>query len=146
MHYTLTQTSWDKHRHQLSEIRRKVFIEEQSVPEDLEWDNDDKQCFHILVTINNKPIATGRMKPDGHIGRMAVLKEHRNKGIGTAILNELIKVARKHKLNNVYLHAQTSAIPFYEKQNFKVYSDEFMDAGIPHKSMRLLFNESVLHQ
>jgi len=67
---------------------------------------------------------------------MAVLKEYRNHSIGSAILKALIKIADEKKLQEVYLHAQISAIEFYEKQNFKTCSDEFMDAGIPHKTMR----------
>ena len=111
------------------------------MPEELEWDQDDAHCFHVLVLDNNKqPIATARMKADGHIGRMAVLKDYRHHGLGTAMLNELIKIARQQKLKKVYLHAQTSAIGFYEKQGFEIYSDEFMDAGIPHMSMQLCLN------
>jgi len=138
MDYTLKITSWDKDKDALSLVRRKVFIEEQNVPEELEWDEYDKDCIHILVTDeNNTPIATGRMKPDGHIGRMAVLKAYRRSGIGTQILQSLTDKARKLNLGSVYLHAQTVALSFYEKQGFDVISDEFMDAGIPHKSMKL---------
>ena len=140
MNYTLKSTRWNKDKTALASIRKKVFIEEQKVPEELEWDEFDELCIHVLVTNHqNNPIATGRIKPDGHIGRMAVLKEYRNTGIGTAILKELIKSAHnnhqgKH-LTKVYLHAQTTAIPFYEKQGFISCSDEFMDANIPHKTM-----------
>jgi len=129
-------TSWSEDKSALGSIRKKVFIEEQKVPEELEWDEYDEQCIHILVTDDqNKPIATGRIKPDGHIGRMAVLKEYRNTGIGTAILKELIKSAQDKQLTKVYLHAQTTAISFYQKQGFKTCSEEFMDANILHKTM-----------
>ena len=129
-------TNWNEDKSALGSIRKKVFIEEQKVPEELEWDEYDEQCMHVLVTDDqNKPIATGRIKPDGHIGRMAVLKEYRNTGIGSAILKELIKSAQDKHLTKVYLHAQTTAISFYEKQGFKTCSEEFMDANIPHKTM-----------
>jgi len=137
MNYTIKTTNWNKDKAPLSEIRHRVFIEEQNVPEDLEWDEYDEQCIHVLVTdTQNNPIACGRIKPDGHIGRMAVLKEHRNTGIGTAILKKLLESAEENnEITKVYLHAQTTAIPFYEKQGFKTCSDEFMDANIPHKTM-----------
>ena len=137
MEYTLKLTRWDKEQTSLSEIRRRVFIEEQQVPEELEWDEDDKACIHVLVTNNQTPIATGRIKMDGHIGRMAVLKDYRNKGIGSAVLKALINFSKTLKMKSVYLHAQTSAIPFYEKHDFKTSSKEFMDAGIPHKTMQV---------
>jgi len=137
MTYTLKTTHWNEEKENLSEIRRKVFIDEQKVPEELEWDEYDAESIHILASDNNTAIATGRMKPDGHIGRMAVLKEYRNKGVGSQILKLLVNAAIEQNLEKVYLHAQTSAIPFYEKQGFITCSDEFMDAGIPHKSMEL---------
>ena len=138
MEYQLNITTWEKDKTALSKVRREVFIDEQLVPEELEWDKDDATCIHALVTdIRNTPIATGRIKPDGHIGRMAVLKNYRHSGIGSAVLKELLKCAISQHFKHVYLHAQTTAIPFYEKQGFKVSSEEFMDAGIPHKTMRL---------
>ncbi|MCW9048304.1 MAG: GNAT family N-acetyltransferase [Gammaproteobacteria bacterium] len=137
MKYKVKTTSWNESKNALSEIRRKVFIEEQNVPEELEWDEYDQDCTHVLVTDeHNKAVACGRLKSDGHIGRMAVLKEHRATGIGTAMLSELINHAENMKINKVYLHAQTSAIKFYEKQGFEVISEEFMDAGIAHKTMK----------
>ncbi len=138
MNYNIKITSWEKNKTALSNIRRKVFIEEQKVPQELEWDEFDNECTHILVTDNqNRPVATGRIKPDGHIGRMAVLNPCRQTGIGSAILKELLIIAAKKNLAKVYLHAQTSAVPFYEKHGFIVCSEEFMDAGIPHKTMHM---------
>jgi len=137
MQYTLKLTRWDKDQTPLREVRRTVFIEEQKVPEELEWDDDDKTSVHILVNDNSTPIATGRIKMDGHIGRMAVLKDYRNRGVGSAVLDALINFSKTLKMNSVYLHAQTSAIPFYEKHGFKISSEEFMDAGIPHKTMKM---------
>ena len=136
MKYQLKNTSWNENKKALSEIRRKVFIEEQKVPEELEWDEYDQGCSHVLVTDKyNNPVACGRLKEDGHIGRMAVLKEYRSTGIGTSLLQELLHHAKTLHIKKVYLNAQTTAIGFYEKQGFKVSSEEFMDANIPHKSM-----------
>jgi len=137
MHYNIKKTTWKEDKQSLSEVRNKVFIDEQNVPEELEWDEFDKDSIHILATDNNnKPIACGRIKTDGQIGRMAVLKQHRNSGIGTGILKALLKYAEDVGTSNVYLHAQTTAIPFYEKQGFKTCSEIFMDANIPHKTMK----------
>ena len=136
--YQLIKTSWQENREALSLIRRKVFIEEQKVPEKLEWDEYDKTSLHILVLNHHQqPVATGRIKPDGQIGRMAVLKEYRHQGIGTEIIKALIEYARQQGYPNIYLHAQTSAIPFYKHFGFTEYGNEFLDANIPHKSMRL---------
>lgn len=135
----LIHANWQEHRTQLGEVRRKVFIDEQQVPEELEWDEYDAACHHILaIDQNNQAIATGRIKPDGHIGRMAVLPGWRNQGIGTAILDALLAYAVKQNIGEVFLHAQVSAIPFYSKQGFEICSDEFIDAGIPHRTMKKL--------
>jgi len=137
MNYTLKKTNWNESKQALSFIRKTVFIKEQNVPEDLEWDEFDKQCVHILVTDNhNSPIACGRIKSDGHIGRMAVLKAYRKMGIGTAILKALLQFAAEKNIKSVFLHAQITAIDFYEKQGFEICSEIFLDANIPHKTMQ----------
>jgi len=146
MKYKIIQTSWKKSHRKLSEVRRKVFIEEQQVAEELEWDKYDTECFHILLTDKkNNAIATGRMKKNGHIGRMAVLKQYRNQGIGSAILNKLTDIARRNDFSELYLHAQTSAIGFYQKHDFIICSEEFMDAGILHKTMKKDLSSRLKH-
>jgi len=138
MKYNVIHTSWKKHHKELSEIRRIVFVEEQHVPEELELDEFDETSHHVLALDNNNTaIGCGRIKPDGQIGRMAVLKDWRNKGVGNAILETLLNRAKESGLNEIYLHAQVTAIEFYEKSGFIVNSNEFMDAGIPHKTMSL---------
>ncbi len=137
MNYNIIQTNWKVNHQALSLIRRKVFIEEQHVTEELEWDDEDKNCTHVLAFDNkNNPIGTARIKKDGHIGRMAVLIEYRNKGIGSALLNKLTEFAQLNNYTKLYLHAQVEAILFYKKHGFIICSKEFMDAGIPHKTMK----------
>lgn len=120
----------------LSGVRRTVFIEEQRVPEELEWDGFDAVCHHVLaLDTAGQPIGTGRIKADGHIGRMAVLGQYRGQGVGSAILNALLEYAMANDYREVYLHAQCSAVGFYERHGFTVSSGEFMDAGIPHRTM-----------
>ena len=138
MPYHIKLTDWANDAERLSDIRRTVFIEEQKVPENLEWDESDDACTHILATDNNnKPVGTARITADGHIGRMAVLKAHRGHGIGSAMLKQLIDQAREQLLARVFVHAQITAMPFYARHGFVAISDEFMDAGIPHQTMQL---------
>ncbi len=119
----------------LSTIRRSVFIEEQKVPESLEWDEDDKCSRHYLVFYKDKAIAVARLKPDGQIGRMAVLSDYRNSGIGSALLQFILKDIETSSLKQVFLHAQTTAIKFYERQGFIGHGEIFHEASIPHRAM-----------
>jgi len=126
---------WENDKDKLSEVRRLVFIEEQKVPEQLEWDGEDESSIHYLAEIENKIVAVARLKPDGQLGRMAVLKEYRNQGIGHKLLKFIIKGLNSRK--NIYLHAQVSAIPFYKKHGFIECEGIFYEADIPHKKMLL---------
>lgn len=128
---------YKKDQTELATIRRLVFIEEQHVPEELEWDECDTSCTHFIVTMDNVAIATARLKPDGQIGRMAVLAEYRNQGIGNKLLEFVLHHAASLGLRQVYLHAQVSAISFYESQGFNATGDIFYEANIPHRSMSL---------
>jgi len=143
--YSFNKVNWLEAKNDLSLIRTQVFIEEQSVPVELEWDEHDKNCIHLLVLFKNNPIATARMQKNGHIGRIAVLKEHRHQGIGSAMLDILIDYCNQHKLRP-HLDAQIKAIGFYQKKGFCVISEEFLDAGIPHKSMEINmeYNQYIL--
>ncbi|MGB5440274.1 MAG: GNAT family N-acetyltransferase [Gammaproteobacteria bacterium] len=134
--FRLMHCSWQDSCEALTAVRRIVFIEEQQVPQALELDELDRISHHVLVSAKDgQPIATGRIGPDGRIGRMAVLKAYRRRGIGSALLAALLDHARQNGLAGVYLHAQLSAIPFYEKHGFVAEGESFMDAGIAHKSM-----------
>jgi len=110
---------WEKDKPALLMIRREVFINEQKVPEEMEWDEFDDSSTHFLCILKNRAIATARLKPDGQIGRMAVLPEYRSLGYGNKLLEFVIQTAREKNLNKLYLHAQTSAIPFYKKMRKK---------------------------
>lgn len=135
---TVRRVSWNEAAEALREIRRIVFVDEQRVPEDLEWDGIDGQCLHVLAaSAAGETVGTGRLLPDGHIGRMAVLKTWRGRGVGSLILSELIAAARERNHPVVELSAQTHAIEFYRRHGFEVTSEEYLDAGIPHRRMRL---------
>jgi len=118
-------------------IRQCVFIEEQSVPAELEWDEFDDNSTHFLAIVDNKPVATARLKPDGQFGRMAVLSPYRHQGVGSALLQFVMRQAKNKNLKTLYCHAQTSALDFYQRHGFNTYGDEFDDAGIPHFAMNI---------
>lgn len=131
--------SWREAAAELSAVRRAVFIEEQHVPEDLEWDGEDEAAIHVLACDDRRtPIGTGRLLLHdglGHIGRMAVVKPWRQKSVGSEILLALLDAARTHDCVSLLLNAQTYAVPFYERFGFAREDGEFMDAGIPHQRM-----------
>lgn len=116
-------------------IREAVFIEEQGVPPELEFDGLDDSALQVLAKADGQPAGTGRVLDDGHIGRIAVLHAQRGLGLGAAIVQALVDASAQAGHKRVYLGAQTHAIGFYEKLGFTVYGDEFMDAGIPHRNM-----------
>jgi predicted GNAT family N-acyltransferase len=120
------------------EIRRQVFLEEQKVSPELEYDDDDRRAVHVVAARRGEVIATGRIvfHPDhARVGRMAVLAEHRGRGVGRAILLELLRAAGEHGARHIVLHAQVQAIGFYESLGFVASGDVFDEAGIPHRQM-----------
>lgn len=130
--------SWEEAATTLRVIRTAVFIREQQVPEELEWDQFDAISVHALAMNDaEQPVGTARLLPDGHIGRMAVLKEWRGQGLGSALLTRLLQVLVKRHQFQAQLHAQKSAIPFYKKFGFEIVGGEFIEAGIPHVKMTL---------
>jgi predicted GNAT family N-acyltransferase len=120
-------------------IRRLVFIEEQNVPEKIEMDADDSQAFHALAILDGVAIGCGRMLEHGagevKIGRMAVLREFRNKRIGAQILRFLIESARTRGCRKAVLHAQLTAEGFYLREGFSPVGGVFDEAGIAHRLM-----------
>ena len=119
-------------------IRETVFVVEQQVPLDLEWDELDPHCYHVIARDHeHRPIGTGRLTPEHKIGRMAVLREWRGKRVGEALLQTLIEQARRLNWASVSLHAQASAVGFYEKFGFESVGPRFAEAGIEHQTMTL---------
>ena len=121
----------------IEKIRTKVFIKEQHVPIELEWDEFDEDSIHILAYYDNIPVGTARLLKDGHIGRMAVLKDYRNRNIGQNMLKYLLEIAQNRSIKTIELSAQEHAVDFYKKYGFSISSDVYMDAGIPHFDMKL---------
>lgn len=116
-------------------IRESVFIIEQVIDPDIEFDQYDAKALHVLLYVDNRPVGTGRILDDGHIGRIAILSEYRGQGLGSKIIQQLIDVARKRGYQRVYLGAQSQAIDFYTKLGFTLFGEVFFEAGIEHLSM-----------
>ena len=128
---------WGRDDEALRLIRFAVFVVEQHVPEELEWDGIDAACEHAIAEDEaGSPIGVGRLLPDGHIGRMAVAAPLRAKGVGGAVLEALVAEAVRTGLAEVALNAQVHALAFYRRHGFAEYGDVFMEAGIPHRAMR----------
>jgi predicted GNAT family N-acyltransferase len=130
--------NWEQDNDELTRIRTRVFVDEQKVPSELENDDRDSECLHVKAKINGVIIGTGRLLPDGFIGRMCVYGQYRNRGIGTKMLNNLVQQATDSGLKKVSLNSQSSAIPFYRKFGFTIDSEEFIEAGIPHQRMIMM--------
>ena len=129
---------WDSLRDHAQALRVEVFVVEQGVPVELEWDEADEVSTHtVAYDQSGQAVATGRLLPDGHIGRMAVRKSARGQGIGTQVLSALLHEAKRQQFRELVLHAQTHAIEFYAKHGFQIEGDEFLEAGIPHRRMTL---------
>ena len=120
-------------------IRFEVFVDEQQVPPEMELDEMDAVSLHALALDGDRSVGTGRLLPDGHIGRMAVRREARGRGIGGMILQTLLAAAKARGDASVLLHAQLHAQAFYERHGFVVEGDVFLEAGIAHVLMRYRF-------
>jgi predicted GNAT family N-acyltransferase len=122
---------------ELRAVREPVFVQEQQVPIELEWDELDPLCVHVIARDDaGRPIGTARLTPERKIGRMAVLPDWRGRGVGDALLLALIEEAAQRRWPELRLHSQVSAVGFYVKHGFVPYDARFMEAGIEHQSMR----------
>ena len=128
---------WSTAKSEAQRIRFAVFVEEQGVPPELEMDDMDAHCVHALAFAGSEAVGTGRLLPDGHIGRMAVLKSWRGRGVGAALLRRLIDAARERGDAAVVLSAQVHALGFYRAHGFNAHGPVYEEAGIPHQEMRL---------
>jgi predicted GNAT family N-acyltransferase len=145
--FTVTEAPWEQYQDAIQQIRNAVFVNEQHIPTELEWDGSDKDCIHVLAHDDQgESIGTGRIQihPNntsdgsntvGHIGRIAVLKQQRGHGVGSALLARLADIARTQQLGSVYLNAQKHLQSYYERHRFEREGDVFKEAGIPHVRM-----------
>jgi len=132
----ITRTDWQTHADALRQVREKVFIEEQHVPETLEWDEFDDSAVHFLASDDQgAPIGCIRLLPSGQISRLCVLEQFRSHGVGRQLLDRAEQEARDQGMTEVFLHAQTQACAFYEHAGFSVNGGIFLEADIPHRQM-----------
>lgn len=134
--FGVRRAHWDQDRDALTQVRARVFVKEQGVPPELEWDGADAGAIHLLAfDLEASPIGTARVLPSGQIGRMAVLPSWRGRGVGTALLRQALTLAVSLDRPAPFVHAQTSALAFYHRQGFRAQGLEFWEAGIPHRLM-----------
>lgn len=139
--FVIRLCNWDEARSDARRIRELVFVREQGVPLELELDEWDSRCDHALAyAADGTAVGTGRLLPDGHIGRMAVLKEYRAQGAGAALLRALVQHARKRGHASARLNAQISAAGFYRRYGFDAEGTQFIEAGIAHIAMQRRLN------
>ena len=122
-------------------IRLRVFVKEQGVPREIELDSDDERALHFLAYCRERAVGTARVvvkRGAAKIGRMAVLRSYRGKGVGRELLRRAVKAAREKGAKRIFLHAQVPVIGFYEKLGFRCTGRLFMEAGIPHRKMVLM--------
>lgn len=131
-------SGWERARDDARTIRYEVFVREQNVPVELEWDEFDAASLHaVAYSADGAAVGTGRLLPDGHVGRMAVLRPWRGQGLGTALLQALLAAAQERGMTRVVLHSQTHAAGFYRRFGFLPEGAEYREAGIPHVTMSL---------
>ncbi len=143
--FHIRRADWALDGTSLQAIRRQVFVREQGVAEDLEWDGLDTEAVHLIARdADGAAIGTARLLPSGQIGRMAVLAAYRHRGVGRALLLTLLRIAQAEDYPPPFLNAQTSALPFYAELGFEPEGEIFDEAGIPHRRMRLAHPEPLL--
>ncbi|MCL2655933.1 MAG: GNAT family N-acetyltransferase [Betaproteobacteria bacterium] len=128
--------TWESLKRLAFPVREAVFVREQGVPVEIEQDEWDARALHAVALLNGSVVGTGRLLPDGHIGRLAVLQRARGFGVGKALISALMEEARKSGMQSVALHAQTHATSFYVAMGFRREGEEFIEAGIPHIAMQ----------
>ena len=134
---SIIETNWSEHSDDITRIRDRVFIQEQAVPKNIEVDGKDSECIHFLIFNESVPIGTARIKKDGKIERVSILKNHRRKGLGYQLMKFIINNAQEKGLERIYLHSQMDSIEFYKSLKFIQKGEAFKEAGIDHVLMVL---------
>ena len=136
--YEIQSGTWTQFAAEAKSIREQVFIQEQRIAPEDEWDAQDAVALHFVVYATGQAIATARLLENHSIGRVAVLKSQRGLGVGRVLMQHIIQVAKQQR-PWVKLSAQEHAIPFYQSLGFQVEGESYLDCGIPHVDMRLVF-------
>jgi hypothetical protein len=134
--------SFSNQQQDILAIRHRVFTVEQQVDPNIDFDGLDGLALQVLASSDGIAVGTGRMLTDGHIGRIAVLKEYRGKGIGSDIIQALVNQAREAGMAKVFLGSQVRAVPFYEKLGFSAAGDNYIEANILHTPMEMTIEDA----
>lgn len=137
--YEIQSDDWARLAADAKPIREQVFIQEQHISPEDEWDAQDAIALHFVVYLAGQAVATARLLENHSIGRVAVLKSQRGLGLGRVLMQHIIQLARQQYRPEVKLSAQVHAIPFYQSLGFYVEGESYLDCGIPHVDMRLQF-------
>jgi predicted GNAT family N-acyltransferase len=145
MTFIAKNVDWGTTKHKLCKIREKVFVCEWRIPKEYEFDQQDKIAFHVLVLDEkDQEIATGRITPQGEIGRIAVEPQFRGPEVYQTLFNALLKIAQQHGLENVLVQCELEGVEYYQQQGFRPVGTVYMDAGIPRQRMTCTLNDFSL--
>ncbi len=136
--YHLQIGDWKILQKDARNVRAQVFIQEQKIPEIMEWDDDDACSVHVVVYDNEHPIGTARLLPNGNLGRMAVISSYRRLGVATLMLTKLLGVAKERGDKEICISAQCAVKQFYIQHGFVQVGEEYLEVDIPHIAMRLI--------
>ncbi len=145
MSYNISQVKWQQAAPLLKKVREKVFVCERRIPKKIEFDQEDKTAYHMLICDgqNNEPIATGRISPRGDISRIAVIMSYRNQKIDKFIIQGLFKIAKKLKLKKVFITSPLEKVTYFTQHEFYSIGAVYMEAGIPQQRMACKISTAV---
>jgi predicted GNAT family N-acyltransferase len=135
---TIRKVDFETEEDSIRAVRFEVFVDEQGVPPEIEMDDRDAHCIHLLAIVDDEPVGTARIDIEraGKVGRLAVLRKCRGQGIGRNLMEHCHDLAREHGLTEVWCHAQVVALPFYSRLGYRMTGEAFDEAGISHRKMR----------
>jgi len=137
MSYSVSRVPWEQAELLLKTVRERVFVCEWRIPKRIEFDHLDKTAFHMLVCddISQEPIATGRILPNGEIGRIAVIREHRDRQLDQVVIEGLLRIAQDLALEEVYIASPLDSVKHFIEHQFYTVGSVFMEAGLPKQKM-----------
>lgn len=145
MTFRVENVDWEEEKHRLSKLRERVFVYEWRIPKECEFDQHDNDSEHVLVlNEDDQEVATGRLTPQGEIGRIAVIPEFRGPEIYETLFHALLHIAKMKDLKDVTVQCDLDGVQYYEKQGFTAVGAVYMDAGIPRQRMACDLNQFVL--
>ena len=145
MTFKVKSVDWGKEKHRLSKLREKVFVCEWRIPKEYEFDQEDQASYHVLVMDDeNNEIATGRITPDGEIGRIAVVPRFRGPDVYQTLFHALLDIAKQHGLDDVSVQCELEGVEYYQQQGFRPVGTVYMDAGIPRQRMTCTIHDFSL--